>query len=284
MDYSIIQVLPHLNTLDKEHVKKWAQEFDNLTKLAEIYDDEKLYRLAYQVTDGEARKTLTELKEELGDEYPTFDDITDALLKVKDLTKIEKYDMLKTMVIDRAESIKEFNKTYLELYDSMDDGFKQGIKVTDYLNSIYPRSDACCAVIYDEADSIEKACKSAERAETLLEYKQRRNNRKNNYPPFNMVKYQEEETHNNPPNFQRYGISSRFINQTPKPSTAGNERFKHATPVLYQSMLCYRCGEEGHKGYKCPYSDEQLIKILQDKVDKKKQESQEKETTTTPKN
>ena len=186
MDYSIIQVLPHLNTLDKEHVKKWAQEFDNLTKLAEIYDDEKLYRLAYQVTDGEARKTLTELKEELGDEYPTFDDITDALLKVKDLTKIEKYDMLKTMVIDRAESIKEFNKTYLELYDSMDDGFKQGIKVTDYLNSIYPRSDACCAVIYDEADSIEKACKSAEKAETLLEYKQRRNNRKNNYPPFNM--------------------------------------------------------------------------------------------------
>ncbi len=283
MDYSIINVLPHLNSLEEKKVCKWVDDFDNLMKLSGISDKEKQYRLAFLVSEEEAREKIVELKQGMGEEYPSLNQIKDKLLGIKSLSKIEIYDKLKTMVIKKEENIKDFNKTYLELYNKIDQELKVGIKVEDYLHAIDSRTEACYTVIFDEADTIDKACKAAEKAENLKNYRQSRQEKQKSsgftfgsnfrkdipFIPGTFTKYHNEMTH-----------TPKFLSL----KSTGDSKQNVSTPVFAHKLTCYRCGEEGHKGYKCPYSDEELVKILTKRLEDKKLESKSAENSPTQKN
>ena len=276
MDYGIINVLPRLKDVDRKSVERWYEDFCNLMELGKITEDETRYRLAYLVSEGEARKTIAKLKEE-SSTFPKLEQIKTTLLEATQLTKMEIYDKIKALVIQDNQSIPEFNKDYLDLYGRVSDDLKDGIRIADYLHAIGPRPEACHAVVYDGVKTIEEACKSAEKIQKLLDFDRERGNQVRNHiespllPPFikpyrpvevTSGKHYQKEEADTPRLFQNYSSNNRRKSSTPN------------VPVLYHTAnsKCYRCGEEGHKGYNCPYDDESLLKLLTQRVNKQKKE------------
>lgn len=270
MDYALIGVLPKVSELDKALVEKWYDDFQNLMEIGKVVDDEMKYRLAYLVSDGAARDEIKKLRDN-NTGYPSLQQIRDALLKVNTLTEIETYDKIKDITISPKQTITEFNEEYLGLYNQVSDNLKNGIKVSDYLKSISNRREACYAVLYDGASTIEEACTSAEKIQRVQDYEKLRSDLKDS----NSKPFARNPPRRNPHDPIQDPDPSTTIRKFPFPGpfrapTSGNERSKYV-PVLNNTsnsatIICYRCGEEGHKGYRCPYNDEQLVKLLNDRL------------------
>ena len=65
------------------------------------------------------------------------------------------------------ESIREFNERYLDYYCQLSTKNKAKLSVYDYKNSIRSRTDIYEKVAYEEAKTIEAACKIAEKVERI---------------------------------------------------------------------------------------------------------------------
>ena len=87
-------MLPRLKDVDRKSVERWYEDLSNLMELGKITEDETLYRLAYLVSEGEARKNIAKLKEE-SSTFPNLEQIKTTLLQATQLTKIEIYDKVK---------------------------------------------------------------------------------------------------------------------------------------------------------------------------------------------
>ncbi|KAL6636234.1 hypothetical protein U3516DRAFT_836829 [Neocallimastix sp. 'constans'] len=135
MDYNIINILPTLDSTDKQEVIRWYEDVDAILKVAKITDSEVIYQLAYLSSHGEARKAIKEIKE-ISRSFPSLAQLRKGLLGRKKLSKIELYDHLKNITIKRDEELEDFNKYYLQMYQQIDAKFKEGITVMDYLKSI----------------------------------------------------------------------------------------------------------------------------------------------------
>jgi len=260
MDYNILRVLPRLRTCETEEINTWYGDFDNIIKMAKITDTETIYRLAYSVAEGEARKRLQESHRTLGF-FPTLVQIKKYLIETKEPTEIDIYDKLKNISIKEDEELEDYNKTYLELYQKVNDNLKPGIKVSDYLKSIRTRMEACRAVLYDECDSIEDAIKTTNKIQKIREFEL----------GLQRMGGDEYEKTNPIPIFKRIttgrSYSRNFYNNNSGKVTYPNQLQITNVPVLSNhKLICYRCKEEGHKVFQCPYSDEQLIDILSKRV------------------
>jgi len=135
MDYNIINILPILDSTDKQEVIRWYEDVDAILKVAKITDPEVIYQLAYLSSHGEARKAIKEIKE-ISRSFPSLAQLRKGLLGRKKLSKIELYDHLKNITIKRDEELEDFNNNYLQMYQQIDAKFKEGITVMDYLKSI----------------------------------------------------------------------------------------------------------------------------------------------------
>jgi len=282
-DYkNIISILPTLTSLNRDDVQNWYNDFDDILKLYDVHDADNQYRLVRLKLKGEPKEALLKLKEESGDEYPNLEQIKDALLSTTTLTDIELYDQLKAMTIKPTTNIRDFNKEYLGIYNQLGEEFKRGIKVKDYLKSIRSRKEHCRTVLYDEAATIEEACKSSEKVQSIMDYEKEieeldrpslsYENKKNRWPgPTN---FYNRESKNAPPKYfyQKGESYEQQDTRNSRPSTV---------PVLQgkKQYVCLRCGEEGHKGFQCPYDDATLVKVLTERLQKetKTQMTKEKE-------
>jgi len=268
MDYSLINVLPHLDSIQEEDVKEWYDNFDNIIKMARIDDTETVYRLTYMISEGEARKRLKEWVPNDG-EYPTLPQIKKFLIDTKKLSKTEIYDRVKGMTIQKDQDIEDFNKVYLELYNQVSKEMKEGIQVRDYLKSIKSRRGACRAIFYDECKTIEEAMRSAEKVQKLLEFERTNLEIKENEPrtttwPLSGSHHRPDQKKQTDP----YSTPKNFIYRS-------QWKENKSVPVLANTKLhCYRCKEEGHKVYQCPYNDEELLTILTQRIANKGEESQ----------
>ena len=174
---------------------------------------------------------------------------------------------MKNLSIKIDEELEDFNRKYLELYQKVSDDLKSGIKVKDYLKSIKTRKEACHAVLYDECETIEEAIKSASKVQKLLEFEKEMNSEE--------VSSSKEIVHLGNKKFKVFSPIHSFpeggkvLRYMKGKNTVSNEDEKKRIPVMASSKLyCYRCKEEGHKLYQCPYSDEELIQILTKRIKK----------------
>ena len=268
MDTKIISVLPKLDSTTEEEVNNWYNDIDNVMRLFNITEAEKQYRLSLISAEGEPKTIINELGKKRS-KFPTLPDIRKALLEKKTLSMTDKYDNLKAIVIQEEENICEFNKNYKQLYKEISDELKPGIKVTDYLKSIRSRKEACRAVVYEGAETIEEACKAAEKVQRILEYEKSQEEqesdvykKKSSYLPiglpYEISKKKKDQQEQKTRFYNNKGYSG------PKSSYNEKETIKPAVPIMGSKpkITCYRCNQEGHKGYQCPVDDESLLKLL----------------------
>jgi len=304
MDYNIINILPTLDSTDKQEVIRWYEDVDAILKVAKITDPEVIYQLAYLSSHGEARKAIKEIKE-ISRSFPSLAQLRKGLLGRKKLSKIELYDHLKNITIKRDEELEDFNNNYLQMYQQIDAKFKEGITVMDYLKSIRYRREACRVVLLDDCSTIEEATKSAEKAQKLWEfensleeetrrtftkgYKARTRSQtfySNNFEngeekKIVTRKYNLSSDYEGPK--REFGEKGIYYNKNPNVReksfyqdyyNKNSREIQKEIPILKTaSIICYRCQEPGHKVYQCPYSNEELIQVLSNRIKKNMESS-----------
>jgi len=280
MDYNIINVLPRLKSCEEKAVNEWYDDFDNLLKIGKIYDTETAYRLAYLVSEGTARQAIRESYHTMGT-FPTLAQLKKSLLETKELTEIEIYDKLKSLAIKKEEDLTAFNKIYLELYSKVNKTFKGGITVKDYLRSIKGRKEACRAVLYDECTTIEDAIQSVGKVQKILEFENEITGNEEEERNDHITLSSFKKRYNWNSNMDCYPSQDKQNNKIKaffKGQEINSNKVADAIPVLANSKLvCFRCKEEGHKYFRCPYSDEKLLELLT-----KRLKANKKDTTPTP--
>ena len=106
--------------------------------------------------------------------YPSITDIKTAIEKFLDITPQEKCFNLKSLKIQKGESIKDFNWRYGKLYGSLTPESQAFITINDYTDSLLSRPYARKEVITSQP--LEEAFKIAELAETASEMPNRNRN------------------------------------------------------------------------------------------------------------
>jgi len=108
--------------------------------------------------------------------YPSITDIKTAIEKFLDITPQEKCFNLKSLKIQKGESIKDFNWRYGKLYRSLTPESQAFITINDYTDSLLSCPYARKEVITSQPANLEEAFKIAELAETASEVPNRNRN------------------------------------------------------------------------------------------------------------
>ena len=175
----IAKLLPRLGSFDRD-IESWAEEFNRVMELSDIDDPRKMFAWAKECVPGRLKGVIEDLKEE--DEeaemiiYPSITDIKTAIEKFLDITPQEKCFNLKSLKIQKGESIKDFNWRYGKLYGSLTPESQAFITINDYTDSLLSRPYARKEVITSQPANLEEAFKIAELAETASEMPNRNRN------------------------------------------------------------------------------------------------------------
>ncbi len=175
----IAKLLPRLGSYDRD-IESWAEEFNRVMELSDIDDPRKMFAWAKECVPGRLKGVIENLKEE--DEeaemiiYPSITDIKTAIEEFLDITPQEKCFNLKSLKIQKGESIKDFNWRYSKYYGSLTPEGQAFITINDYTDSLLSRPYARKEVITSQPGNLEEAFRIAELAETASEVPNRNRN------------------------------------------------------------------------------------------------------------
>lgn len=259
-----------------QDVEVWGTLMKNWLDIKKIGDTDQ-FKYILASTRNEATKALSDAfgkkKENL-----TLEECKEAL-KIKYRRKNNKegkFRKLKSLTISYNESIEEFNDTFLELYDELDQEEKDKISVLDYENAIKKRKEIYEKVAFAEAETLEKACKIAEKAARILEETKptskfngnnkgkstvRNNNfRSNNFQRhggnFSSFPKESNYNYNNHNNYNSFNKSNVKENKNGNYSRAQELQDVDEITRGIQNMqikTCYFCGKPGHFIRFCPH-------------------------------
>ncbi|KAL6589195.1 hypothetical protein U3516DRAFT_571036 [Neocallimastix sp. 'constans'] len=174
---------------NNKNVKAWYILMKNWLKMEKVTDDEEKFQFILAGTVEEATQIVSDKFVE-ANRILNLEECRDILLERYHLNEDERFRELKTLLIMPNESVREFNDRYLDYYCQLSTDNKAKLSVYDYENSIRSRTDIYEKVAYEEAKTIEAACKIAEKVERIKlgsrsvqkGRKFNNNNIQNNYP------------------------------------------------------------------------------------------------------
>jgi len=253
-------LLPRLNEYDRD-IDSWCDEFTRIMSLANITNPMSIHSWAMECVEGKLRGIIQDLYtiEDGVQNYPTIQEIKDAIEKALDITPQEKCKRLQKLRIQKGESIRNFNWRYKKMYNNLPKFYQTFITVEDYEESIIYRPYARSQVITQRCLDLEDAFEEAELAERAEE---RRNNNNEvimttlyNNHPF----YYNNNNYTVNPYRQTKTIN---YNSTRKESNFSNNNNINEPKSTYNNQkTCYRCGQKGHYYNHCPYSFKQLAEM-----------------------
>jgi len=112
-------LLPHLNGYDRD-IDSWCDEFTRIMSLANITNPMSMHSWAMECVEEKLRGIQDLYIIEDGfHNYPTIQEIKDAIEKVLEITPQEKCKRLQKLRIQKGESIKYFNWRYKKMYNNL---------------------------------------------------------------------------------------------------------------------------------------------------------------------
>jgi len=234
MQSSMLQNITHIN--DEHHdVESWFVQMEAFRDMFKINEGKDLYGFCAMTVSGKGLKSITDHIIRVSDSevtYPSLNQMKEHIMKAYNLNVSAEdiVDQLKDMKISMDENLKEFNKTFLELYDKLSISEKLAITLKDYLNAIEYKHQAYKGVWLAGKVDIPKAMENAERHEDfVLKNKQRMDIRRKSNPNPSTSK-----NFNGP--IRNKNFSQKEID--PKPKLKIN--------------TCFCCGNPGHVKTECP--------------------------------
>jgi DNA-binding transcriptional regulator GbsR (MarR family) len=262
------ELLPRLDENLKD-VDSWGDEFIRIMKLANITSPSSIHTWAMECTEGKLRGVLQELvttDQEGNEVYPSFQEIKKALEDAMEITPQEKCKRLQKMVIQKGESIKNFNWRYKKLYNNLSKLYQTFITVDDYIDSIAYRPYARAQVITQRCEDLEEAFEEAELAERAEERRNKRNETNMTAVYTNQSSRLDKFINKNHP-FKQFGINNHQqndnINYYGKNSKA-NQKFKNNSVISKKpskELKCFKCNQIGHVIRQCPYNYKELAEM-----------------------
>lgn len=279
---NLLEILPRLKSSDRD-TDSWYVEISRVLELSGIDEPKKIYVWVKESLQGRLKETAESLYDSKNDGthegivYPSLKEIKEAVEEYLQITPQEKCNKVKSLKIDRNESIKDFNWRYRKVYNNLSDDMKGFIVVKDYLTSIQTRPYACAQIITTvDTDNLTQAFKVAELAESVEEmnakilprkgnssgsqvmnsfYKQRKDN---GYPGEVSMSYfvPPYRVNNNFQGYNRNNITENNNSFGHNGSYKGKRNFNKSNNVV-----CYKCNQKGHMVYNCPYSYKQLAEM-----------------------
>ncbi|ORX63681.1 hypothetical protein BCR32DRAFT_287588 [Anaeromyces robustus] len=174
-----------------KNVKAWYILMNNWLKMEQITAEDERFQYILAGTIEEATQIISDKLVEYNKTL-SLEECRDILIERYHLNEDERFRELKTTLIMPNESIREFNDRYLDFYCQLSTETKAKLSVYYYENSIRSRSDIYEKVAYEEAKTIEAACKIAEKVEKIKmgsrpiqkgrKFNNNNNNIQNNYP------------------------------------------------------------------------------------------------------
>lgn len=265
---SILKVLPKLSSRDRD-IETWYDNFQRIMELSGIEDKKKIFIWAKESMQGMLKGVVEDQKVRNEDgtyNYPTLEEIKAALEEHLDITPQEKCSIVKSLVIQRGETIKDFNWRYKRLFKSLPMVWKEFITVKDYLRSIAQRPYARSEVIMYKCETLEEAFEAAELAESVEEPIMDTNKVRTRTEPARvhaLYPFQNTSTSSNYPDYNnstmptfvpRHRNNNNNFNTNPYRRNQNNVSFGYTE----NQFKCYKCNQPGHKVFNCPYTYQQL--------------------------
>jgi len=181
----------------KYRIERWFKREGIVT------DDDKFGYIISAAEDDLVR--AIQIKEIELKRTPTLDECVEVIKKQywRENQKDDKLRLFKRMAIEPGETVYEFNTEYLKLYRSLENEDRASVSVIDYENALRFRPQIYERIAMAEYDSLEEACRQAEKYENILMESNhnrninRRNGRMNNYNSYHNNSHYTTNNYNN---------------------------------------------------------------------------------------
>eukprot|EP00833_Pecoramyces_ruminatium_P018560 jgi/Orpsp1_1/1192592/evm.model.d7180000094479.1 len=225
MDVSkVIKSLPLLKNYGKD-VDAWTREFIRVMDLWDIMEPKRRFIFLKLCIEEDIQDRIEHLKMGKNDAYyPSIKEIKIEIEKYLEITDRDKVWELKTLKINKSESITLFNINYIKKYNNISKEFQKLITVNDYINSIKSKIYPCLKVMESECRNLEEAIKIANKASKI-----------------------EKEL-----NFKIY------VNKNYKFNCYNVNKERNKIYTRSNKIMCFRCYELGHKAFDCKHSFNEL--------------------------